>query len=426
MIKIWTAVASIVFGVQVDRAHADQLRGADHRAGARNLNLEPWVAGGTCGAWTVGDTSQPCWNPSPLGETCGNNSVLEIEVCNCYDPKDDPDVDGHDFCRADVCVADLGCSWEATNENVTCASDDEQCTADYCSEGECIHDPQPTTMDCTDPDEPNPYNSECSESKCDGTGKCDWNIINVGMECTTAGTTTLSEECRTQVCDSEGDCVWEAANGGDNCGDEATDCSNQDTCSEGTCVPNHKGVETCGEPSLCTAAPMCGAMDGVCHLGTPINTGTPCAVCTSCSGGVCGNMCDASAKAQGLRFKVCSGGEPVTDITFGCRSGRTYTPDTNADGEHELYPAGGQGDEKCGNGPDLLINNAQIEGGDIHTSCSFTVTPYQAYKVGVDGSDDICAAIIAWRYVDSGWEDWGDEFDCADVSTCAEQAQNCN
>ena len=177
--------------------------------------------------------------------------------------------------------AESVCALEAIADDTPCTDDGNECTADRCAEGICVHAPTPTPCkdgnDCT-------FNDQCLAGLCEGTAyDCD-----DGLECT-ADVCLGDGSCSTaigatwcvigSVCHAEDDanplntcevCVpqkaqksWSQRPTGSACTDDDNQCTD-DLCEDGACIhpPN---LQPCDDGELCTKFDACslGACEGI-------------------------------------------------------------------------------------------------------------------------------------------------------------------
>ena len=302
------------------------------------------------------------------GQACTADSCEPAAGC-VWTPDEGATCDDGDGCTtSDVCAADGSCG----GAPVTC-EDDNDCTADACEGGQCLHAPQDGECDdgdsCTDAD-------QCKEgacvgsqvADCDDADPCTADGCDPGGGCTHAPLSDVEcdddSECTLPGQCSDGECLPVAGDGcddGDPCTQDSCDgsgqvcehapasgvgctdedpCTTEDTCVAGGCVgapldcddENPCTLDTCGDGG-CTNT----ALDAVCDDGDACTQGD------SCASGVCegakvtcadGNPCTADAcdPAQGCVFTPapapCDDGDPCTAVDV-C-SGGTCTSGVNA------------------------------------------------------------------------------------------------
>jgi len=140
--------------------------------------------------------------------------------------------------------------------------DGAQCTiGDSCVVGECVGSPKSLGTACNDD------NSCTSGDSCNLVGVCNPGVPLTGTDCGAGGTQCSAQD----TCDS-GTCVPSDLTGGTACGDSTnTECKNPDSCDgSGNCQSNDEPDNTsCDDGELCTIDELC--KGGICTMGT-INT----------------------------------------------------------------------------------------------------------------------------------------------------------
>ncbi len=147
------------------------------------------------------------------GNSCTANICKSGQGCIVEVKVDQPCDDGDECTTTDRCVLDR-CEGVVS---VDC-DDDKECTADYCSEGECQH--VPVQGDCLN------ENNLCYEYE----GTCvDGECVAEAFDCDDGN------PCTVDSCDPEIGCVSDFEPNGTSC-DDGLDCTVGDFCSSGVCV----------------------------------------------------------------------------------------------------------------------------------------------------------------------------------------------
>jgi len=311
---------------------------------------------------TLGNCSNP---PFPLGTACGDPSDTECDdpdscsgtgIClprhlpagePCGDPTD-TDCDGADTCNG------LGaCATHVQPDGAACTTDSNDCTADICETGVCIHPNKPADSPCGDP-----LNTDCDNpDTCDGLGLCLDNLEPDGLACTSDGNDCTQDFCDIGVCvhpnepidtpcgspadtqcddpdtcDGAGLCEPNFESNGFPCGTPAdTDCTDPDTCNgTGVCNANHapNGL-SCNDQLFCTTGEFC--TSGNCGGGSQTNCGDgiPCTndLCNettdTCDHPLQANKCliagtcfNGGNPDPGNECEVCDPGQSTSDWTL--------------------------------------------------------------------------------------------------------------
>ncbi len=233
------------------------------------------------------DCQQGCINP-PI---CNDGFSCTIDTCDpdtleCTNTPVDAACDSGG-CGIGECVADpdsssvdpdTGCEFTPTQPDGTpCVSDSNQCTDDACLAGQCTHPNSTNGTSCGD-------GSACTlGDQCDGAGVC---VPGGPVVCTPLGQCYDAGTCDTQT----GLCSNPPKSSGSGC-DDGDLCMQTDECDgAGTCVGSN--------PVICTALDQChdvGTCDsgtGVCSNpiksnGTGCDDGNTCTLDDACAGGMC-------------------------------------------------------------------------------------------------------------------------------------------
>jgi len=231
----------------------------------------------TCIAGTCTNPNLKTGNPCDDGFECTTSDTCAVGVCvgvpntgnNCGAGPDPNGCSGQDGCIAGFCVFRndvlLGISCDngdgqvctgACNGFGSCGDgpgtgescdDGAECTiADSCVVGECVGSIQLPGTSCDNGD------GQTCTGACNVIGSCITAPATSGS-CDDGNSCTFGNRCNAGVCDPGVPLT------GTDCGAGGTECSNQDTCVDGTCQPNDK-------PDLCTVDELC--KDGVCEMGT--------------------------------------------------------------------------------------------------------------------------------------------------------------
>ncbi|MBN2493779.1 MAG: PKD domain-containing protein [Deltaproteobacteria bacterium] len=209
--------------------------------------------GGDCSS-----PGNPCPNPDDCDEDldicsgCGDGSVNGGEECDPGSPRNDhccdpatclyaphggPDPQGvcagAPECQVDVCDGSGGCATEDVDDGTACSPDDDPCTEDLCSGGQCTH---PTAeIVCGDGalcglescETAAPYEDHC----CDPLS-CTW-TPDGGLD--PQGECAGALECQVDLCDGSGGCRIETAEDGTPCTDDGLFCTGEERCEDGAC-----------------------------------------------------------------------------------------------------------------------------------------------------------------------------------------------
>jgi len=315
-------------------------------------NYEPvgtWCGDGTeteCDNPDVCDGFGSCSvNPKPDGTECsddGNECAIDECVAGacthppepagtaCGDPTetacDSPDTcDGAGVCRsnyelaglpcgdqsappcdgADTCDGSGGCNPNHHADGTPCPYDDNDCTDDVCSAGECTHPPHPLGTACGDQTA-----SACDfADSCDGVGVCVPNVAADGTACSDGWYCTATDACSNGVCvgsgdpcpgaDGDGDCSESCDEGTDACTANDADgsachdglyCNGGDTCANGVCSV-HAGDACSGADGDSDCSESCDEASNTCTGNDPdgatCNDSLFCTETDACSDGVC-------------------------------------------------------------------------------------------------------------------------------------------
>ena len=146
-----------------------------------------------------------------LTQVCGNGVREGTEACDDGASNDQP---------GDCCSA----SCESVADDTSCASDQNECTADVCRGGTCAHPPVTDRQSCTDTD-----GDQCTAASCQ-SGQCDQRSFAPD------GTACASDqnECTTDVC-SGGACAHPPVTDGQSCTDTDGDVCTAASCQSGQC-----------------------------------------------------------------------------------------------------------------------------------------------------------------------------------------------
>ncbi len=191
-------------------------------------------------------------------------------------------------CTADLCDADVGCHFEATEGE---CSDGNECTmGDHCSGGKCVNsglagcnDDNVCTSDSCDPE------SGClhllNEAPCDDSNICTTKDFCSLGECTGSGELACDDgnECTTDSCLPDTGCQFSPND--DPC-DDGIPCTVNDHCDGGSCVAG--GLLDCDDENLCTDD-LCDFGLGCVHLDNQIecDDDNACTTVDQCVQGAC-------------------------------------------------------------------------------------------------------------------------------------------
>ncbi len=237
-----------------------------------NTNMK---AGTTCSdgdACTGNDACDAAGACKGVGLECDDAKVCTTDTCDkakgcVYTPvaAGKPCEDGNACTIGDSCDSTGACKAGAPK---LCA-DENVCTADSCTAGNCVFTPTAAGGNCSD------GNACTSDDACDGKGVC-------------KGATVSCDDgnpCTNDTCDTAKGCVFAPAPDGTGCSD-GNACTLQDDCKGGKCVA--PGQLDCNDGELCTND-TCDPAKGCLHVA---------AVGAACVGGTCGSAnCDVVAGA---------------------------------------------------------------------------------------------------------------------------------
>ncbi len=180
-------------------------------------------------------------NPEPAGWPCGDQST---SACD----------------RADACDGSGGCAPNHQAYGTPCAHDDNDCTDDICSAGECTHPPHSVGTPCGDETA-----TACDYADaCDEDGVCSPNFAPNGTACDDGLYCNGGDTCSNGAC---------SVHSGDPCpgADGDGDCS--ESCNEadgGSCTANDADGSACDDGLYCNGGDTCS--NGACS----VHTGDPC------------------------------------------------------------------------------------------------------------------------------------------------------
>ncbi len=321
--------------------------------GVEHATLPPNIAGGY-DAPPYCNGAGSCTHPADDNNTCGDGICEYCSSGTCTQVLSNTQATG---CNATCQVCDgAGACGAVANGSLGggCASDGNACTDDFCDGSTggaaCKHvnddnNTCGTCKLCSAGSCNNVGNGQagngCQQTcrQCNGAGACDFTGSGSGgpgcngtvTECSGADTCNGSGVCNTNhvqggvgcgdgvcnECNGFGQCIpTPDEESGPGCTDDATECSDADTCDgAGACEKNHKltsvacgdlicnncdGAGSCassaagvagpscnGTPSECSAADTCDAL-GSCNF-NHVQNGTSCGtgICEECSGGGC-------------------------------------------------------------------------------------------------------------------------------------------
>jgi hypothetical protein len=189
-----------------------------------------------------------------VGKACGNGPEIcsEQDTCdasgtcqaNHQGAGSDCGSGGSGACdRADTCDGAGQCATNSVANGTDCDDGAYCSTASECQGGECV---TVASRGC-------PTHQRCDE----GTESCLCDGCQIGSTCVPEEALNPSDEC--EICAASRSRTDYSPNTGASCGDEATDCSEQDTCSaSGVCEPNDLADTSECPGGLCEA--------GVCEI----------------------------------------------------------------------------------------------------------------------------------------------------------------
>ena len=274
-------------------------------------------------------------NPCTGNDTCANGTCAGGSGSGGAITCDD-----NDPCTDDSCVPTIGCQY--TVNTAPCDDDDNDCTADVCSDGTCTHADVENNTPCTDDGNPctgdvcvlgvcaHPVasNNTCNDgdpcttqdfcigvdctglpTDCDDDNNCTNDSCVPGIGCSSLPNNNYCDDdknpCTKDICDS-GACTHAPDFEFFPC-DDATLCTVNDQCQGGLCVGSPKA---CDDGNTCTAD-SCDPVAGCVHSPSVASCedGDFCTVNDSCKDGAC---------AAGTP-KVCTPEDPC-DLVGVCNS----------------------------------------------------------------------------------------------------------
>jgi hypothetical protein len=253
-------------------------------------------------------TGVPCGDPTSTD--CTDPDICDVGQCVSNDaPEGNPCTDDGNECTDDICDGSGTCTDQAQPAGTPCGDP----TATDCNDpdicdgsGTCTDQVQPAGTPCTDD------GNECSEDICDGSGLCIHQPEPPGTSCGDQNATDCNDP---DICDGSGTCTDQVQPEGIPC-DDGDACTENDTCSGGTCVGG--GAKDCDDGLSCTidvcqsdtcqhsvAAGTC-LIDNVCYNASDRN---PLNDCQKCEPGALFD--EWTCVANGT---LCFGGEPDTAV----------------------------------------------------------------------------------------------------------------
>lgn len=257
-------------------------------------------------AWSAVNDGLPCDD----GLACTDSPICEAGLCG----QTGPFCDDGNLCTIDDCAPDGSCSNEVVAEGEPCLSDNDECTDDLCSQGECQHPPVAGKCLiaglCYGNNESHPEHL-CAACKV-AQSQTEWTAVNDGAECDDGEFCTTddlcaagmcngqpmdcgSTTCRTAWCSEELDkCAFSNVEDGLGCTDNNA-CTLADACLAGECVGEPKDCSLPKDANPCLAG-WCDSesipVAGEC-VELPVEDGTSCddqLYCTVddfCANGIC-------------------------------------------------------------------------------------------------------------------------------------------
>ena len=245
---------------------------AGNCGGVAPLSLSGSIDTGT-GVFSVSGTANICTTLTISGTaSAGSDALSGTYNCNgglfgpfsgslCNNGNLDPgeDCDSGTFGLNDCCSGT--CQFEAPGEPCYDLGDGNSCTNEVCAAGGvCTHPIAPAGQQCDD------EGNYCTDNVCDAGGTCTHPAKPAGIECNAD-----FNVCTDDSCDGGGNCI--ATNNTASCWD-GNDCTVDDTCSGGVCVPG---------PAAASGA-RCDADNNICSLDQCDGAGT-------CVAGICSLCC---------------------------------------------------------------------------------------------------------------------------------------
>ena len=245
------------------------------------------------------------------------------------------DCDDSNPCTNDSCDMATGCTH--TNNTSFCDADGDACTVgDFCAVGLCKSG---TVTVCND-------DNTCTKDSCDTkSGKCVFDVLKDGSDCTDGTVCTKTDTCakgqclgKLIVCDDEKLCTVDSCDADKGCVftdlkdtpcDDNNPCTLKDKCGGGSCQPGT--ARDCPSADFCIIA-KCSPTDGKCGYqnkpaGTPCTDGTKCTEKDACSQGSCVGAalnCDDSNPCTDDSCDLSAGCTQVVN-TAGCSDGSKCT-----------------------------------------------------------------------------------------------------
>ncbi len=261
----------------------------------RHCGLTAWCDDGTCRQHLCSPGANFCHQDTLY--RCSDNGAGFTIIMECIDY--DPCTDG-DRCEAGRCV-------EGVRKD--CA-DDNMCTIDYCSAGECNHHPA-SDIACDD-------NNQCTKDDMCSQGSCrpgkpaDCNDGNI---CTLDYCTQLTgciHEPISGTCADQNGCTTDDRCLEGRCSGTRADCDDDDWCTTDYCYQGGcrhdriQGCSACTDDSQCPAAGPC--EPGICD----VSTGN-CTTGIKRTEGCCLSIADCPETPACVR--------PICDVNHQCRTG---------------------------------------------------------------------------------------------------------
>ncbi len=262
-LNISTVTCCVIDGLGIPAGAPNPLNECEACIPQQNsIGFSPRPAGSLCG--------DPAFGECDSADSCDGNGACEIN----HKPNGTPCSDDGNDCSADLC-GNGACEHPFLKSGTACGdTTSTACDApDTCDGlGLCLVNFIPTGVLCGDP-----ATSECDNADvCDGVGACNPNHQPDGLACTDDGNDCTADQCSTGLCvhpnsavgsacgdagnsgcdnpdscDGAGICLPNFEPGGFACGNPAdTECDNPDTCNgAGSCLVNFEGdTVPCGSP----------------------------------------------------------------------------------------------------------------------------------------------------------------------------------
>jgi hypothetical protein len=245
----------------------------------------------------------PCTTPDTCDGTgvcvgtvlnCDDNNPCTVDLCNNNGGCKNTQVDGKDCSDGDDCTVQDSCQLGLCKGKAVNCDDNNPCTTDSCSDGECtltvtLNAPCNDDNECTTTDKCNSGGACVGQTiVCDATNKC---LTALGC-LPTKGCQTASNDGI--VCNDDDSCTLGDKCSGGGCQGSARDCDDENVCTTDSCDPKKPDgcvitANTCDDNNDCTID-SCDQVTGCEHEavdGKVCEDGNACTEGGKCVGAVC-------------------------------------------------------------------------------------------------------------------------------------------